>query len=205
MGPSSLGRCVPRKLSTNRGASDARKAIDDVMQTLPTFDGGALIRALDAQRADHGLTWSTLANELWQQSADLNARLADHAMCPGALVRTAKRETMSCQYALTLLRWIRRAPEDFLVGAVVDVGDVRLPEAGSDNRLRWDLSEVHAALNERRHERRLTWAEVAEEFNCTPNRLTNLKTARLADMGMVMGITQWLGQPAARFVHPAEW
>ncbi len=126
-------------------------------------------------------------------------------MCSGALVRTAKRETMSCQYALTLLRWIRRAPEDFLVGAVVDVGDVRLPAAGSERRLRWTLSELHAALNERRHQRRLTWAALAEEIHCTPNRLTNLKTARLADMGLVMGITQWLGQPAARFVHPAEW
>ncbi len=175
------------------------------MRTLPAFDGGALIRALDAERDDRGLTWNTLADELWQQSADLNARLTDHALCPGALVRTAKRETMSCQYALILLRWIRRAPEDFLVGAVVDVGDVRLPEAGPDSRLRWDLSELHAALNEHRHERRLTWAEVAEELDCTSNRLTNLKTARLADMGMVMGITQRLVQPAARFVHPVEW
>ena len=100
------------------------------MRTLPAFDGGALIRALDAERDDRGLTWNTLADELWQQSADLNARLTDHALCPGALVRTAKRETMSCQYALILLRWIRRAPEDFLVGAVVDVGDVRLRRQG---------------------------------------------------------------------------
>jgi len=35
------------------------------MQALPAFDGGALIRALDAQRDDRGLTWSTLADELW--------------------------------------------------------------------------------------------------------------------------------------------
>ena len=88
---------------------------------------------------------------------------------------------------------------------VVDVGDTRLPEAGPDSRLRWDLSEVHAALNEHRNERRLTWAEVARELGCTPSRLTNLKTARLADMGLVMGITQRLVRPAARFVHPTEW
>ena len=175
------------------------------MQSPSAFDGGALIRALDAEREDRGLTWSALADELWQQSVDLNARLADHALCPGALVRTAKRKTMSCQYALILLRWIRRAPEDFLVGAVVDVGDTRLPEAGPDTRLRWDLSELHAALNEYRTEGRLTWAEVARELDCTPNRLTNLKTARLADMGTVMGITQRLAQPAARFVHAAQW
>lgn len=175
------------------------------MQTVPVFDGAALIRALDAERADRRLTWNTLADELWQQSADLNARLVDHAMCPGALVRTVKRQTMSCQYALILLRWIRRAPEDFLVGAVVDVGDVRLPDVGPDSRLRWDLGELHAVLNEHRQERRLTWAEVAEVLQCTSNRLTNLKTARLADMGLVMGSTQWLVLPAARFVHPAGW
>jgi hypothetical protein len=175
------------------------------MQALPTFDGEALIAALDEQRAERGLDWVALADELTQQSAQLNAQLADHSMCSGALVRTAKRHTMSCQYALIILRWIRRAPEDFLSGPVVDVGDVRLPEAGPDSRLRWDLSQVHAALNERRRECGLTWAELAEELDCTPNRLTNLRTARLADMHLAMRITQWLGQPAARFVHPARW
>jgi hypothetical protein len=175
------------------------------MPRLPDFDGNALISALDAQRADRGLGWTALADELTQQSAELNAELSDSSMCPGALVRTARRGTMSCQYALILLRWIGRAPEDFLTGPVVDVGDVRLPEAGTDSRLRWDLSRVHAALNERRRERRLTWAELAEELDCTPSRLTNLRTARLADMDLAMRITQWLGRPAAHFVSAARW
>jgi hypothetical protein len=174
-------------------------------RALPVFDGDALIRVLDDRRARRQLMWTALADELWQQSADLNARLVDHAMCPGALVRTAKRKTMSCQYALILLRWIGRAPEDFLAGAVVDVGDVRLPEAGPDSRLRWDLGALHGALDGRRRERGLTWAALAGELGCTPSRLTNLKTARLADMGLVMRITQWLGQPAAHFIHAAEW
>jgi hypothetical protein len=116
-----------------------------------------------------------------------------------------RRASMSCQYALIILRWIRRAPEEFLTGPVVAVGDVRLPEAGPDSRLRWDLSQVHAALNERRRERELTWAALAEELNCTPSRLTNLRTARLADMDLTMRVTQWIEQPAARFVHPAQW
>jgi hypothetical protein len=175
------------------------------MRTLPTFDGGALIRALDAQRADRGLGWTALAGELWQQSSELNAQLSDHSLCPGALVRTAKRGAMSCQYALPLLRWIGRAPEDFLTSTVVDVGDVRLPEAGLDRRLRWDLNQLHAALNEQRQERRLTWAALAVELNCTPSRLTNLRTARLADMDLTMRVTQWIGQPAALFIHPVRW
>lgn len=114
---------------------------------LPVFDGGALTSALDAQRADRGLDWNELADELWKQSSELNEQLSGHAMCPGALVRTAKRGTMSCQYALTILRWIGRAPEEFLTGPVVDVGEVRLPEAGTDRRLRWDLGQVYARVD----------------------------------------------------------
>jgi hypothetical protein len=175
------------------------------MRNLPAFDGDALIRALDTQRADRDLGWTALAQEIWAQSAELNAQLADHSLCPGALVRTAKRGTMSCQYALHLLRWIGRAPEDFLTGSRIDVGDVRLPEAGPDRRLRWDLNQLHAELNQHRHERGLTWAALAAELNCTPSRLINLRTARLADMDLTMRVTQWMGRPAASFIHPASW
>jgi hypothetical protein len=176
------------------------------MRSRPFFDCGALIDALDEQRADRGLGWTALADELWRQSSELNAQLADHALCPGALVRTARRrEAMSCQYALIILRWIGRAPEEFLTGPTAPVGDTRLPDARADSRLRWDLGMLYAALNEQRREHGLTWAELAEELDCTPSRLTNLRTARLADMDLTMRITQWLKRPAAEFVHAARW
>ena len=104
-----------------------------------------------------------------------------------------------------MLRWLGKAPEDFLTGPKVEVGDVRLPEAGPDRRLRLDLGELHTMLNEHRQERGLTWAELAAELDCTPARLTNLRTARLADMGLVLRVTQWLRRPAAAFIHPAQW
>src|SRR3954447_4218810 len=170
-----------------------------------SFDGEKLIRALDEKRSARGLTWTALAVELWEQSADLNARLGGDALCPGALYRTSLRGTMSCQYALPLLRWIGRPPEDFLLGEAADVGDAGLTDPGPDRRLRWDLAELHAALDRRRQDRGLTWIALGVELDCTPNRLTNLKTARLADMGLVMRITQWLGEPAARYVHPTDW
>jgi hypothetical protein len=173
--------------------------------TLPDFDCGALFGALDGQRRDRGLDWCQLADELWQQSADLNAELGGNALCGGAVPRLGRRGTVSCQYALFMLRWLGRAPEDFLTGAVVEVGDVRLPDAGPDSRLRWDLAQLHAALNERRQERGLTWTELAADLDCTAGRLTNLRTARLADMGLAMRVTQWLGRPAAAFIHPARW
>jgi hypothetical protein len=157
------------------------------MRALPVFDRGALFSALDAQRRDRGLDWTALANELWQQSSELNAQRTDHQLCGGAIARLPKRGATSCQYALFMLRWLRRAPEDFLTGPVVDVGRAALPEAGPGSRLRWNLAQLHSALN------------------CTPNRLTNLRTARLAGMDLAMRVTQWLGQPAAAFIHPAQW
>jgi hypothetical protein len=175
------------------------------MRALPAFDCGALFSALDAQRRERGLDWNHLAAALWQQSSELNAQRSDHPLCPGAIARLPRRGAISCQYSLFMLRWLRRAPEDFLTGPVVDVGEVGLPEAGPDSRLRWNLTEAHAVLNEERRERGLTWAVLAEELDCTPNRLTGLRTARLADMELAMRVTQWLGRPAAAFIHAAKW
>ena len=104
-----------------------------------------------------------------------------------------------------MLRWLDRAPEEFLTGPAVDVGDTQLPRPGPDSRLRWNLSELYVALNAQRQERGLSWRDLAETLGCTPSRLTNLRTARQADMGLVMRITQWLNKPAAEFVHPAQW
>jgi hypothetical protein len=176
------------------------------MWPLPAFDCDALFDALDTRRDEGALGWYELADELWQQSATLNVeRPDDHPLCGGAIQRLPQRGATSCQYALFMLRWLERAPEEFLTGPVADVGDVRLPPAGPESRLRWDLAALHGVLNQRRQEQGLTWAALADGLGCTPARLTNLRTARLADMDLVMRITQWLGQPAREFIHPARW
>jgi hypothetical protein len=87
----------------------------------------------------------------------------------------------------------------------MDVGDTRLPTAGPEHRLRWNLSELHAALDHARRLRKLTWAKLAEELGCTAGRLTGLRTGTLADMELVMRVTQWLGRPAAAFICAARW
>ncbi len=104
-----------------------------------------------------------------------------------------------------MLRWLGQAPEEFLTVSAVDVGDTRLPEPGPESRLRWDLGQLHGALNAQRRQRGLAWSDLAETLGCTPSRLTNLRTARQADMDLVMRATQWLEAPAARFIHPAQW
>lgn len=170
------------------------------------FDFDAFVDAFDVERQARGLGWYEFADELWEQSVELNAkRPDDHCLCGGAISRLRGRGATSCQYALFMLRWLGRAPEDFLINPVRVVGDTRLPQSGPENRLRWDLSELHSALNSQRQHEHLTWAELAEELGCTPSRLTNLRTARLADLELTMRVTQWLSQPAAAFIHPAQW
>ncbi len=118
--------------------------------------------------------------------------------------RLETRGASSCQYALVMLRWLDRPPEDFLTGAPTQEGDARLPVAGRDSRLHCNLNELHTTLDETRQRKQLTWASLAAQLGCTPNRLTGLRTATLADMELVMRITQWLKMPAAKFIHAED-
>jgi hypothetical protein len=171
----------------------------------PDFDFAAFFAAFDAERRDRGLGWYEFADELWQQSSELNVQRMDHPLCGGAVKRLGTRSGTSCQYALFMLRWLGRPPEEFLSGSVVDVGAAQLPDPGPDMRLRWDLNQLYTVLNARRQACGLTWSGLAQELGYTPSRLTNLRTARIADMNLTMRVTQWLGRPAADFIHPADW
>lgn len=174
------------------------------VDALATFDFAAFFAAVDDARRDRDMGWYDLADELWDQSAQLNTERDDHPLCGGAVSRLGVRGETSCQYALYLLRWLGRPPEEFLTDPAREVGDVRLPDPGPDSRLRWDLTQLHAALNEERQRQGLTWAALAEQIGCTPSRLTNLRTARMADMALTMRVTQWLRRPAAEFIYPAS-
>jgi hypothetical protein len=67
----------------------------EATRSLPVFDCGALFIALDSQRRDRGLGWYELADELWQQSSDLNAQRSDHPLCGGAVQRLQTRRATS--------------------------------------------------------------------------------------------------------------
>ena len=103
-----------------------------------------------------------------------------------------------------LFRWLDRPPEDFVEESTVSQATTDLPAADTNQRLRWNLNSLHTALNAERQQRELTWRELADELGCTPARLTNLKTAKLADLALVVGVAQWLAAPTARFIYAAD-
>jgi hypothetical protein len=170
------------------------------------FDAVALFEAMDRQRVERGLSWRQVADEIWALSPVLNQRRpTDHPISPSTITGIARRGDTTCQHALFFLRWLGRAPESFLTPPA-DLVPARLPDAGPDKRLRWDLAALYNALNAQRQERGLTWNQLARELHCTPNQLTGIRTARYAiGMRLAMAIVAWLEQPAARFVHAATW
>ncbi len=170
------------------------------------FDGGALYLALETRRTEFGLSWKGVADQMWEQSSDLNDRRRDHPISPSTLTRMAAEPRTSCQHALFMLRWLGRTPESFLAGKGGDDRRFALPEAGPDRRLRWSLRLLYASMDEKRREEGLTWPALAAVLECSPNQLTGLRTAKFATgMDLAMRIVQWLGRPAADFVYRAAW
>lgn len=170
------------------------------------FDIAALFDALDAQRRHRALSWQGVARQLWNQSAALNAKRGDHPISGSTLTGMAKRRDTTCQHALFMLRWLGRAPENFVPGSTADAAKTSLAFAGPDRRLRWDLQKLYDALDSQRREQSLAWPQLAQELRCTPSQLSGIKRARFAvGMKLAMRIVTWLDRPARDFVYAANW
>jgi hypothetical protein len=195
---------------SNEAVYDVRRIFDDSLVkhmkgARSGFDAMALFEAIDAQRIQRGLSWREVADQIWDQSAALNRQRQDHPITSSTLTGIARRGDCTCQHALFFLRWLGRTPESFLTPPSTS-GGATLPTPGSDRRLRWDLAALYEALNARRLERQLTWAELAVQLRCTANQLTGIRTARYAiGMKLAMKIVRWLECPASTFIYAAKW
>jgi hypothetical protein len=172
------------------------------------FNVIALYEALDAQRAARELSWRQVTLEFASAYSDLADKLAKagrpvHPFAQSTIVSMVKRKDTTCQHALIMLRWLGRAPEEFVSGGKVKA--VPLPTVGADRMLRWHLPALYEALNTERQGSHLTWPQLATEIGCSPGQLNAIHKLKYA-IGMVlaMRITGWLNRPAADFVVSAE-
>lgn len=162
-----------------------------------------MYEAMDAERARRGLSWSAVARDL-AESGNLGIEAGQHPISPTTISGIAKRGDTTCQHALFFLRWLGRTPESFIATPAVSGG--QFPPVDRGLRLRWNLPMLYDALNARRKERALSWAETARDLRCSESQLTGIRTAKYAiGMRLAMRITQWLGRPAADFVYAANW
>lgn len=166
---------------------------------LRPFDMRALAAAIEAARLERKLTWAELAGEI-------NIPFQGTPSLPIA-VSTIKGITNKCSVTsgviLQILWWLGRTPESFLAGSTSGSDrDESLPDRGPSRVLRFDTRAIHAALDEERRKRGLTWKQLAAELpGFSENMLTNLATGPLIGFPRVMTLTQWLGRPAASFVR----
>ena len=138
----------------------------------------ALYAALDGQRRARGLTWSGATREINRPEA----RPVLHPISVSRVTRTGNGRTTEGNIVLQMLLWLDRTPESFVPDhPAPSTPDRILPRPPPDRRLRWDIPALHAALNQQRHERGMTWKQVADEIGgCTAGMLAGLARARPA-------------------------
>jgi hypothetical protein len=166
----------------------------------------ALCAALDDARAARGLAWTAVV-------AELNAPFKFVPSIPTSLSTIrgmGGKASVTSAVVLQVLRWLGRTPESFLKerapSAGADASAEALPDVGPQRILRFDTKGLHAALDEARRERGLTWRQVAGELPAfKEGMLTSLATGPAIGFPRVMRITQWLGRPAAEFMRGYDW
>lgn len=167
----------------------------------------AFCAALDAARAARGLSWIDVV-------AAINAPFKFVPSIPiniSTIRGMGGKASVTSAVVLQVLRWLGRSPESFLAGRFApwmakDASAEALPDVGSQRILRFDTKAIHAALDEQRRERGLTWRQVAAELpGFKEAMLTNLATGPAIGFPRVMRVTQWLGRPAAEFMRGYDW
>lgn len=165
------------------------------------FDLRALYDALEEQRRARGLTWATVTDQVNRH------RTTPRLISQSTITSLKSTRVSEGDGILQMLLWLGRTPESFVPGiADADAPRFRLPDLTTGQILRWDTTALFAALDARRRERGLTWAEVAREVGgVTPGMLTSLSTGPRVGFPRVMRLVRWLDRSAVTFTRIAGW
>ena len=165
------------------------------------FSLADLHAALDAQRRARGLTWAQAAREIGRQVAAVSGR----GLSPSTVTGLSTRGNAEADGVLQMLLWLERSPESFARGdRAAAERAARLPDPGAGRVLRFDTARLHAALDARRVERGLTWAQLARELDVGATTLSHLAAGGRTAFPHVLRLTRWLELPAARFTRGFE-
>ena len=167
------------------------------------FDLQALHAALDAQRQERGLTWTGVARQI----SDPFGVLPSRAVHTSTISGVGKRGAAEGDGVLQMLLWLERTPESFVHGSAwATAPEAALPRVGPDHVLRFDAAAMHAALDARRSELGISWAQLAREIGgYTGSGLSHLARGGRVAFPSVMRIFAWLDRPAASFTRKSSW
>jgi hypothetical protein len=164
------------------------------------FDLRSLYDALDERRRQRNMSWTLVAREVNR------FRTTPRAITVSTITGLRQKPVGEGDGILQMLLWLGRTPESFVPG-ITDAHSerFRLPDLTANQVLRWDTHALFVALNAQRSERRMTWADVAQELRgFTPGMLTNLAKGGRIGFPPVMRLVRWLDRPAVSFTRIAD-
>ncbi len=167
------------------------------------FDFTAMHAAVDEQRRARGLAWTALAEETRPSGGHARRRVT-----ATTLSRSGQQRAMEADGVLMILAWLRRTFEDFTNrnGPRATPSYDAVEPTKSDDMLRFDLPQIHAALDARRSAQDLTWREVADEIGWfQPNGLTRMKTGGRTGVPTVLWIAEWLEVAPETLTSRTDW
>ena len=165
------------------------------------FDLNALFEAIDRQRRARQLTWGAVAVEVNR------FRTTRRPIATSTITGLKNKADGEGDGILQMLLWLGRSPESFMPGnRDANTDRYRLPDLTTGQILRWDTRALFAALDARRREQQLTWADIARGIGgFTPGMLTNLAKGGRIGFPRVMRLVRWLDRPAVAFTRVADW
>lgn len=161
------------------------------------FDTRALHAALETERRARGTSWAQVSRESGVSAATLS--------------RTAHGGPMELDGIRAMIRWLGR--ESAGDAAEREARALRLLQAHhaelEPRRVdalaylvriafrpgRFDTRALHAALEARRKERRLTWAQTAAEIGVAPSMVTHTAQGGRIGVDTMLAMVAWLGFP----------
>lgn len=163
------------------------------------FSLSSLYEALDADRKARGLSWRQLMHEINGPFHGTTSRPISLSTVTSLRVKPVAEG----DGVLQMLRWLDRVPESFIPGyPFPEIEDHKLPGREVECVVRMHTRKLHAALNARRVERKLTWKQAAAEIGgVAESSLTHLAKGGRTGFPWVMRMTGWLDEPLARFTR----
>jgi hypothetical protein len=164
------------------------------------FSLKALFDALDTERRARGLSWAQVMRQMKH-----NERPSARPLSQTTVMGLQTKKAAEGDGVLQMLRWLGRSPESFIPGSpLADDAGALLPDVPPNKVLRFDTRKLHAALNARRIERKMTWAQVAKEARVGASTLTYLSRASRTWFPGVTRIIRWLNRPVAEFTRASD-
>jgi hypothetical protein len=154
------------------------------------FDTVALFEALDRRREELGLTWTQVGAQV--------------GVAPSTLTRTRQGLRMEADGMRAMVRWLGRAPEDFIVGPKQLAGSVPQTSSVPGRVRRVDTSSLYAVLDTRRAAEGRTWADLSAELDLSPGMLTRLARRGRIEAGVLARVVGYLGLAVEDFIYESD-